>query len=357
MNNSTIGAYGHKLGTPFATSMAIYFIFLTILGITSNMALIYIIVAAKRLHTIANVFIVNLAVCDLIMAALIMPFDAEFLLRGYYSHGDILCGFKEVALMFSLPSSVVNLLLLTLERFITVTFSFQRHIIFSKRNIALLIFVSWSYTLLVAIYPLMHKTHIVFVEQGFCWMEIPFEYVLYQLSANFLAPLLCIIILNILLFKVASKHEIAIRNQIQTSQRNQSMLSYIANMKAAKTVLLLVGVFTFCWLTFIILVTANVLCHICHPREVTWTGNAVNYLSVALNPLLFGLRNKHIRKEMVRKISSISYFSKWSKKANSHSEFTAATFYCAANPESANSLLPRTPRTSANTVESTKPSC
>jgi hypothetical protein len=65
--------------------------------------------------------------------------------------------------------------------------------------------------------------------------------------------------------------------------------------------MVLFGVFLFCWLTFIVLVVWNILCRICHPREVTWTGNAINYSSVILNPLLYGLLNKKVRKVLWRR--------------------------------------------------------
>ena len=69
------------------------------------------------------------------------------------------------------------------------------------------------------------------------------------------------------------------------------------NLKAAKRVALLVGVFLVCWLSYIVVVAINFLCG-CTPQELTWVANIVNYSSTAINPILYGLLNKTIRREV-----------------------------------------------------------
>ena len=59
---------GHKLSEQFVTSISIYFILLSFGGIVFNLVLIYTIATTRRLHSISNVLIVNMAVCDLITA-------------------------------------------------------------------------------------------------------------------------------------------------------------------------------------------------------------------------------------------------------------------------------------------------
>ena len=73
------------------------------------------------------------------------------------------------------------------------------------------------------------------------------------------------------------------------------------NLKAAKRVALLVGVFLVCWLSYIVIVASNFICG-CNPRELTWIANVINYSSTAINPVLYGLLNKTIRQEVLRKV-------------------------------------------------------
>ena len=71
-----------------------------------------------------------------------------------------------------------------------------------------------SYTLLVAFFPILYDNDAVIVEEGACAMKFPLSYALYQVLANFLLPVICIIVLNVMLFTVASKHAKVIRQSI-----------------------------------------------------------------------------------------------------------------------------------------------
>ena len=82
-----------------------------------------------------------------------------------------------------------------------------------------------------------------------------------------------------------------------TKRRRNASAKIGANIKAAKRILLLVGVFVVCWLTYILSVAHNMACNGCHPRELTWMANVVNYSSCAINPMLYGLLNKTVRRE------------------------------------------------------------
>ena len=100
----------------FSTATSIYFIFLIIGGVTLNTMLIHIIFTKRRLHTISNSLIVNLSVGDLVTTVITLPFSIDYLLHGHFKYGVFVCGLQETVVMFSLPSSIVNLLLLTAEK-------------------------------------------------------------------------------------------------------------------------------------------------------------------------------------------------------------------------------------------------
>lgn len=214
--------------------------------------------------------------------------------------------------MFSLPASIVNLFLLTTERFVLIVFPYRHGKIFTKNIISGILIFAWSYIIGVALFPIINDRNAAVVANGHCHLTFPFAYVLYQLSMNFIFPLLCIIMMNLIIYRVASKHcrDIQKRNSTfvrsqssRTRSKRRSIMSNMlpSNFKAAKHIMVLVGVCLTCWLTFIVLVIWNILCGICHPREVTWTGNAINYSSIVLNPLLYGLLNKKVRKVLLRR--------------------------------------------------------
>ena len=163
-----------------------------------------------------------------------------------------------------------------------------------------------------------------------------------MLVANFLIPLLFIIFANINLFCISNLHATkmnpssvqlgtfvednddnyilrerndASRNSnnnakdgllIRTRRKSKLQIqAFKSNLKAAKRIALLVGLFCFCWLTYFLLVVTNVACGICHPRELTWVGNIINYSSTVTHPLLYGILNANIRREVIKKLQKL----------------------------------------------------
>ena len=135
--------YRYDLSKSFTVSLSIYFIILIFGGIFFNIVLGYTIIAVKKLHTISNVFITNLAICGFVTATATVTFDADLFLRGYFPYGKFICGMREVAFMCSLPASVACLFLLTFERFITVMYPFKRNVIFTDKKIRAMIIMSY----------------------------------------------------------------------------------------------------------------------------------------------------------------------------------------------------------------------
>ena len=188
----TRGIHGHSLSNEFAVAVAPSFIFLTAAAVIFNGLLIATITITRSLHSSPNLFIVNLALCDMLVGLGILPFATDFLLRGYYGYGVFVCGLKETVFMFSLPASIVNLFLLTMERFVLIVFPYKHCKVFTKRNIMCMLIFVWSYVICVALFPKINNKSATVLSSGHCHLIFPFAYVLYQLSVNFISPLVCI---------------------------------------------------------------------------------------------------------------------------------------------------------------------
>ena len=339
----------------FTKIAAFCFILIIMVSVFCNSILIYVIVRSRSLHNIMHVFIVNLAISDLITSAGTMPFDVDLMIRGYFDHGLVACGIMHFTFLISLPSSVLNLVLLTTERFISVVYPFHRIRYLKRRNVIIVLTIAWLYTCVVALFPLVYQKDSVTVTMGRCLIQSPISYDIFQIIANFSIPIIYICFANIVLFCVSNKHAERIRSlsivsalkplsfgdsdskDLESSQpaplkakrrssgRRNSIRTISKNTKAAKRLALLVGVFLFCWLTYIILVATNLSCGVCHPRELTWIGNIINYSSSAINPLLYGLLNAKIRRELKKPFKRFLYKLQTTSSENSPSSWRRDT--------------------------------
>ena len=310
LNQSTFdNPFGHPMNRSFSIFISTYFILLMICGIVFNGVLIHTIVRCTWLYSTTNTLIVNLAIGNLLVAVFVLPFEFHYIILGYYKLGTFVCGLKETMFMFSLPSSIVNLFILTFERFMKILLPYKYEEFFSRRRVAIMIIITWSYTLLVALLPFILNPNAAIVEEGTCYTTFPTWYSVYQVVCNFIVPLVCIVGMNLKIFWIAQHHHRIIQHQtihLNIGDKNgHKSKHFTANFKAAKTIMMLVGIFLFCWLTYIVLVILNILCELCLPRELTWTSNAVNYSSIALNPLLYGLRNSDVRRVLLRKYARL----------------------------------------------------
>ena len=301
--------FGHNLSSDFSIITALCFLAILIMAVVCNGMLVACIVLTRRLHSVFHVFIVNLAISDVITATGSIPFDVEFMFRGYFSHGDIACGVMNTVFLVSLPSSVFSLTLLTAERLIGVLYPCRINQIMTKNVVVVSIITMWTYVLLVGLFPIMYNRHAVMVVQGNCFLDLPLGYNIFMLFVNFVIPIVLICGANIVLLSIAQKHcrkqtrrvtllshsTMSVSDRI--GSRSPHSVKLTKNLKAAKRVGLLVGVFLMCWLSYIIVVASNFICW-CNPQELTWIANIVNYSSTAINPILYGLLNNTIRREV-----------------------------------------------------------
>lgn len=328
-NASSNEPYGHDLSNAFSRGIAFCFAMIIIIAVSSNILLITTIISVRKLYSFMHVFIVNMAISDLITAIGTIPFDVEYMVKGYFSGSNIACGIMQTTFLISLPSSVLSLSLITLERFISIVFPLRE--IVTKRSVVAALMGTWGYTLIVALFPMMYSRCAVSVVNGNCFLWYPIEYQFFQLVVNFLIPIAFIIGVYMKLFLIAYRQanktawvaeklgdefsctvsltslDIKVSKSASKNLRKISrhvMSSLSRNIKASKRIALLVGVFLICWLSYIIIVMLNSICH-CHRREVIWIANVINYSSSAINPVLYGLLDKNIRREVINKLKKL----------------------------------------------------
>ncbi|KAK5848093.1 hypothetical protein PBY51_005741 [Eleginops maclovinus] len=87
-----------------------------VLGVLGNSLVIYVIYRFKTLRTVTNFFIANLAVADLLVNTLCLPFTLVYTLQGEWKFGGALCFLLPYAQGLAVHVSTVTLNVIALDR-------------------------------------------------------------------------------------------------------------------------------------------------------------------------------------------------------------------------------------------------
>ena len=240
-----------------------------------------------RMRTVTNYFVVSLACTDLCVALFSMPVWVVYLLTGpmwvlgvtlsrVWTMVDILIG----------TASIMNLMAISFDRVLCITNPLRYTAWMTPRKVTLIITFVWIYSVGMATASL-----------------ILFAKPIFNLVATvmcFCFPLLFIITAYSIIFKVAVRQVRQI-HVATPAQFARSHRSFFKELKAAKTLAVVVGAFVICWVPF---VTLNVIYSLCDPSvgcpvmdpEPILVTKWMHYGNSLLNPIIYTVMNRDFRR-------------------------------------------------------------
>ena len=313
----------------FIIFTAILLIVIIILAIIGNLLVCSAILVNTQLRSSPTMlFIFSLAISDLLTATLSMPFDVDQqLVQFKWVHSEGLCEAWTTAYLITVPSSIWNLLVVSVDRYKSLEDPLNRYrrrpFMTHKRAIMVILLV-WVYSIAFALIPVMGwKYRPYSVENDRCHFNITFPYSIVSSFVNFIFPLLLMCFLYLKIFMIARSI-----NNGKFSQRKKTPSESLAcegnstnaagfskpverrqkrfkrNLKAAKNILIIVCAFFFCWmphtmLSLVILFGGNKI-WMKVPPELSPCFLLLGYLNSALNPPLYTFQNKRFKETFVK---------------------------------------------------------
>lgn len=93
------------------------YVFIFVFSVTGNTLVILTVILFQRLKTVPNIFIANLAACDLVTTISSIPFDLPAEELGYWPYGEFMCKILWPLATFSSTSAVFTLLAISADRY------------------------------------------------------------------------------------------------------------------------------------------------------------------------------------------------------------------------------------------------
>ncbi|CAL8332622.1 unnamed protein product [Lota lota] len=307
-----------------------------LVAIVGNILVILSVLCNKHLQTVTNFLIVNLAVADLLLSIIVLPFSASLEVLGCWLFGRVFCNIWAAVDVLCCTASILSLCVISIDRYIGVKHCLKYPTIMTERKAAVILVLVWLSSMVISIGPLLGWKEPPPEDDRICKItEEPF-YAIFSSLFSFYLPLMVILVMYFRVYVVARRTTKSLEAGVKR-ERNKSMevvlrihcrsvlgdvrpdgsksnkhhpfrsslsvrlMKFSREKKAAKTLAIVVGMFILCWLPFFFLLPLGSLFPALKPSEtlfkvVFWLG----YFNSCINPMIYPCSSQEFQRAFTR---------------------------------------------------------
>lgn len=287
--------------------------FLNCVALVGNIFVCNAIVRNPRLrNNISNTFVFALALSDIAIASLCMPFSLCTTIIGKWIFGSFMCQLQGFSVLTFAMISLHTMGLISVNRYFCICRRSKYLHIFKKRRTIIFIIAIWFFSLFGSVPPFFLDIGGYAFQPGKSMCLYTFEanipYTIFIEVVYIALPLLIITVCYRAVFK-----EVYRNNQVfVTAQENIDQLR--ANVREAKVSKTLAGVilaYVICWVPISIIDFIDVFNGMpTLPREVYQMYTILAFISSSVNPFIYGLVSRtflHEYKKMLMEFASCKF--------------------------------------------------
>lgn len=341
-------------------------------AISGNVLVCAAICTDRKLRKLGNLFLVSLAVADLLVSSIVMTFAVINDLMGYWMFGQKFCEVWMSLDVMCSTASILNLCAISLDRFIHIRNPLKYETLMTRKVVCLLIFLVWFLSIFISVLPMNLGWHAPPEGEQIeaassdpnrptCALDFTPTYAIVSSCISFYIPMIVMVSLYVRLYIYAQKHVRIIRAQTrpmmscynnggQKSNQGSSPNHngyHVSDHKAAITLGIIMGVFLICFVPFFVTNIVHALCKTCVSvllwQILTWLG----YFNSMLNPIIYSIFNTEFRDAFKRILTDSKCCARRDKNRKS---LNLCCFICCTKPRRCNTGPPSTCTDNSNTA-------
>ena len=290
----------------------------TILSIIGNTLIIAGFWKRKALRTIPNLLVVNLSIVDIFSALTTHPLLASVVIEGAWRFGDEACKYQAILHSFLFITSHFSIVLITLNRYFLIVRYKKYTEVFTRRSTRVFVAAVWVFASFLASTHFAAQDKAKFhAKEAFCIISKGnFSIASLLITAFGNIAFLTTVFLNWAILKLVRLH----RSRVSVSFNRSSFFAKSARREAqrktgkshmirkqgilankneefyiARKVVIVTSLYTLCWLPQGIMKNVS-LANQAFSREIWMASTFCMQLSSVLNPVLYGLLNRKLKK-------------------------------------------------------------
>lgn len=301
------------------------------LGLPWNGVVIAIIVKKKLYkEEPAIVLLLNLAITDLLLCILVMPFNLVPGITGEFSFGSndvVRCKACQVGVLFIILMLVLlnNFALMSIDRLIYIRWAMHYHMIIKPWRVAVVVLIFWLVSIITALPPLFGFGELQFsTAVGICTIKFSGStpvakniYYVVVLLIVVLIPLVMLVVTNSWVVCIAQKHMRNAYSNTKMERRNVRKSFYQELKKRHTTVQInFIKIYTAIFITFILTWTpilirifASLAAEGAEFTPTVRVGGVLAYLAllsqVVLHPTLLAVLIQEVRKNLIKNVKKL----------------------------------------------------
>ena len=300
-------------------SQAVILIIVLIVSVGGNGLVCFLVFTVKQLQIPTNYFILSLALADFLFAVICLPFRIVNVLQYYlWTLGLGTCKFWVWLDIVFCSASIANLAAISVDRYLKIASPLTYDIRMTSRRVVFILITLWGYsTSLASLSFVSGDGSGIVVRNQMCYTDNKIFLTVISVI-GFFAPFAIMLLMYCFVFKVAvgqAKELFRLQESLYTgsqpkARRKSSRIStgtIFFEVKATKTLIILLSVFCICWSPFFVLTLLSL-----HSKALlglpAWLSKLLKIVFVhllpncnaAFNPIIYTTYNLQFRKAIQR---------------------------------------------------------